>query len=86
MAYFAKVREDNVVEKVAAIPDEFEANPTDYINEWFGEGNWIQASFTGRIRGVFPRPGYTYDSVADVFVYGDPLPEPEPVVEETPAE
>ena len=86
MAYFAKVREDNVVEKVAAIPDEFEANPTDYINEWFGEGNWIQASFTGRISGVFPRPGYTYYSVAYVFFYGDPLPEPEPVVEETPAE
>lgn len=83
MAYFAKVKEDNVVDIVVAIPDEFETDPTEYLTEYWGEGgNWIQTSFTGSIRGVFARPGYTYDSVADVFVYGEPLPEPEPVVEE----
>jgi hypothetical protein len=74
MAYFAKVNEENLVEKVAAIPDEFEADPTNYINEWFGEGNWIQTSFTGRIRGVFARPGYTYDPVNDVFIVGEEIP------------
>lgn len=85
MAYFARVKEDNVVDLVVAVPDEFEADNTEYIANYWGEGgNWIQASFTARIRGVFPQPGYTYDPVADVFVYGDPLPEPTPVIEEEP--
>lgn len=83
MAYFARVKEDNVVDLVVAVPDEFETDNTEYMAKYWGEGgNWIQASYTGRIRGVFPQPGYTYDPMADVFVYGEPLPKPEPVTEE----
>jgi hypothetical protein len=82
MAYFARVREDNVVDMVIAVADEFEANGAEFAANQEGPGNWIQTSFTGSIRGVFARPGYTYDTTADVFVYGEPLPEPEPVVEE----
>ena len=70
MAYFARVNDNNVVNAVIAIPDEFEENGTavDYAINQEGPGNWIQTSFTNRIRGVFARPGYKYDPTADVFI------------------
>lgn len=69
MAYFARVNDNNVVDIVIAVPDEFELNGTgvDYAVEWEGPGNWIQTSFTGRIRGVFARPGYKYNPTSDEF-------------------
>jgi hypothetical protein len=80
MAYFARLKEDNVVDIVVAIPDEFETEPTEYLTKYWGEdGNWIKTSFTNSIRGVFAKTGYTYDPVADVFIASEPT-------EETPAE
>ncbi len=29
--------------------------------------NFVQCSYNGNFRGVYPGPGYTYDSVTDVF-------------------
>lgn len=40
-----------------------------YINEHLGlDGVWIQASYNGRIRGIYPGIGFTYDPVTDVFI------------------
>ena len=30
-------------------------------------GNWIQCSYTNRIRNVYPGPGYIYESIRDIF-------------------
>lgn len=30
--------------------------------------NFIQCSYNGNFRGVYPGPGYSYDPVADVFI------------------
>lgn len=69
MAYFARIKEDNVVDLVVAVPDEFETDNAEYMAKYWGEGgNWIQTSYTNRIRGVFAQPGYTYDPVADLFI------------------
>lgn len=85
MAYFARLKEDNVVDIVVAVPDEFETDCTDYVAKFWGEGGtWIQTSYNNRIRGVYARPGYTYDPVADVFIPSETV--AEAPTEETPAE
>lgn len=67
MAYFARVNENNVVDTVFAVNDEYEQTGAEYATEWVGPGNWIQTSFTGRIRGVFAQPGYKYNPTSDEF-------------------
>lgn len=67
MAYFARVNDNNVVDTVLAVADEFEANGAEFAANQVGPGNWIQTSFTGRIRGVFARPGYKYNPTSDEF-------------------
>lgn len=41
------------------------------------DGKWLQCSFSGSFRGVFPAVGHTYDRNKDEFVAPDP-PEPDP--------
>lgn len=67
MAYFARVNDNNVVDMVLAVPDEFEATGADWATEKEGSGNWIQTSFNNRIRGIFAQPGYRYNPTSDEF-------------------
>lgn len=87
MAHYAQISTDPVsntmyVSMVIVVPEaeiidesgvETDAMGCRYINEHLGiDGVWIQASYTGRIRGVYPGIGFRYDPVADVFVPPDP--------------
>lgn len=87
MAYFARVNDNNVVDMVIAVADEFEATGAEFAANQEGPGNWIQTSFTGRVRGVFARPGYKYNPTSDEFeVAEEPFELPvvaEPVAEVT---
>ena len=87
MAYFARVNDNNVVDMVIAVADEFEATGAEFATNQEGPGNWIQTSFTGRVRGVFARPGYKYNPTSDEFeVAEEPYELPvvaEPVAEVT---
>ena len=75
MAHFAQLNSENVVEQVVAVhnndaPDE--AAGIVFLNNLFGEANWIQTSYNNRIRKQFPSAGFTYDDVADQFVAPQP--------------
>ena len=88
MAHFARI-DDNTVVEVIVISDDVVPDPAptneaagqQFINNVLGlPGTWLQTSYNGNFRGVYAGAGYTYDSVADVFVAP-----PEPELE-TPAE
>lgn len=83
MAHFAKI-EEGIVTQVVVVDNEHEAEGEAYLNSLGLEGQWIQTSYNGNIRGVFAGIGYTYDSVADEFI-APAAPEGEPVVIEAPA-
>lgn len=82
MAHFARLDEDAngkvFVGMVLVIPNEEivddNGNESDevgssYINQHLGiAGRWIQASYNGRIRGVYPGIGFEYDAQRDEFI------------------
>jgi hypothetical protein len=78
MAHFARIDENNVVTDVHVInnsvldsdgefPDS-EASGQAFQASLGFDGVWLQCSYNGNFRGVYPGPGYAYDPVADVFV------------------
>lgn len=73
MAHFAKI-ENGLVTNVVVVDNEHEANGEAFLNSLGLEGQWVQTSYNGNIRGKFAGIGDTYDSVADVFV--SPIVEP----------
>ena len=82
MAHFAKI-EDGLIATVnvvnnADITDEDGIERPELALPLLGEGQWVQCSYNGSIRGVYPGVGFTYDAEADVFVRP---PDPEPDAE-----
>lgn len=80
MAHFAKI-EDGVVVTVnvvnnADILDKDGIERQELALPLLGEGQWVQCSYNGSIRGAYPGIGWTYDPDADEFVPA-PVPEPE---------
>ncbi len=71
MAHFAEIL-DNVVQRVIVVHDNDEANGAQFCHDLLG-GVWVQCSYNNRIRKQFPGPGYTFNSVADVFVAPRPF-------------
>jgi hypothetical protein len=85
MAHFAEINKENKVIRVLLIPNEFEAEGEKYLAETLGMGGkWIQTSYNAKIRGKYAGIGDTYDEDKDEFI--SPLPIPDAVVDETPAE
>lgn len=72
MAHFAEIL-DNVVQRVIVVHDNEEANGAQFCHDLLG-GEWVQCSYNNRIRKQFPARGYTFNSVADVFVAPRPYP------------
>ena len=77
MAHFARINSDNRVQEIIVVHndaitdengDESEALGQAFISSLGMQGTWLQCSYNGTFRGVYPGIGYTYDSVADVFV------------------
>lgn len=88
MAHFAKI-ENGFVADVVVVDNEHEADGEAYLNSLGLEGQWIQTSFNGNIRGKFAGIGDIYDAEMDEFVSTvvdqTPLVEPT-LVEPTPEE
>jgi hypothetical protein len=78
MAHFARIDDNNIVQEVHVINNAvLDANGKFPDAEGSGQafqeslglaGRWLQCSYNGNFRGVYPGIGYTYDSIADVFV------------------
>jgi len=68
MAYYAQLDKRNYVTQVIRVDDEHESNPN-YLTELFGEDvNFVQTSYTGRIRKNFAGIGFFYDARRDAFI------------------
>lgn len=79
MAHFAELNPENEVLRVLVVPDDQEHRGAEFLHKDLGLGGiWVQCSYTGSIRGVFPGQGFKYDPEADVFVA--------PVINDTPAD
>jgi len=67
MSHFAKIDKDNIVTQVIVAEQDFidsgaVGNPAE----------WVQTSYTGKIRKQFAGAGYTYDEANDVFISPKP--------------
>ena len=77
MAHFAEIDETSIVLRVLVVPNEEEANGSEYLSNTLGlGGTWIQTSYNGNIRKNFAGIGFTYDPVRDAFI----APEPEDAI------
>ena len=77
MAHFARIDSDNKVQEVIVVNndvlidengDEQETLGQAFISSLGMEGTWLQCSYNGKIRGVFPGFDFTYDPELDEFV------------------
>jgi len=81
MAHFAKLNENNIVTQVIVVANaelldngvENENKGVAFCKALFG-GEWVQTSYTGRIRKQFAGVDCRYDVDADVFVAPRPFP------------
>jgi hypothetical protein len=90
MAHYAEINNENIVLRVVVICNEDCINENGFESEQkgietckflFGENtNWIQTSYTSRIRKHFAGAGYTYDEAIDAFI--PPKPNDEYVLNE----
>ena len=81
MAYFAELNENNVVSRVVIINNdilmtgimESEELGIRFCKNLYGENtNWVQTSYTGKIRKQFASKDYFYDKGNDVFIKPQP--------------
>lgn len=84
MAHFARIDENNIVQEVIVISDEFEQNGQDYINNVLNkDGRWLQTSYNTingehrnggtPFRGNYAGIGYYYDENLDAFIPHKPF-------------
>ena len=74
MAYFARIENDTVTE-ILAVPDEQEGRGAEFLADDLGlGGEWIQTSWSGRIRKKFAALGDHYDRINDWFISPKPQP------------
>ncbi len=81
MAHFAKLDKNNlviavnVVDNAALDSNNEEASGIAFLTEWSGGyTNWKQTSYNHKFRKQYAGIGYSYDSVADVFIAPQPYP------------
>ena len=70
MAHFAKIVDTKVVEVIVVSNDNAptEAAGQAFISSIGLDGEWLQTSYNGNIRGLYAGIGYTYDSDLDQFI------------------
>lgn len=82
MAHFAKI-ENNIVVDILVVNNavcgdifpESEPVGQDFIINTLGlEGEWKQTSYNNNFRKQYSYPGFTYDSINDVFIKPSPFP------------
>lgn len=77
MAHYAFLDENNIVTEVIVGIDETELIEGLDPETWYGQfrgQKCVRTSYNGRIRKQYAGIGYTYDPVADVFIYPRPFP------------
>jgi len=77
MAHFALIDSENKVQELIVVSndvltdengDEQEALGQAFIASLGLAGTWLQCSYNGNFRGVYPGPGYAYDPASDLFI------------------
>lgn len=77
MAHFARIDSENKVQEVIVVNNDVLTDENGEESEALGQafiaslgldGTWLQCSYNGSMRGVFPGFGFTYDADLDVFV------------------
>jgi len=77
MAHFARVDENNIVQEVIVVNNDVIMNDEGVEQESLGqefiaslgiEGTWLQCSYNGSMRGIFPSLHFSYNAEADVFL------------------
>ena len=77
MAHFAQLDNDNIVQRVIVITNECCGGGNFPESEPIGQafiaslglaGEWLQCSYHGNFRAVYPGIGWTYDETNDEFV------------------
>jgi hypothetical protein len=71
MSHFAKI-ENNIVTEILVVHNELEHRGA--ANDLGLGGTWIQTSYNNNIRKQYAGVGFSYDSVADVFIAPQPYP------------
>jgi len=86
MAHFAKLDENDIVEKVVVVgndvptaagplgENDMHADGESYCQNLFKGGVWKQTSYNNNFRKQYAGVGYTYDSVKDKFIRPQPYP------------
>lgn len=73
MAHFADIGDDNIVKRVLVVSDKEEHRGHEFLAYDLSlGGNWIQTSYTGRIRQNFAGIGFTYSEEYDAFIPPQP--------------
>lgn len=83
MSHFAQLDEDNMVLQILVVANEVlldedgnevEQKGIDFCKSLIGEDtNWIQASYNGTIRKIYPAVGDSYDEAQDAFIPRKPF-------------
>jgi hypothetical protein len=77
MAHFARINADNIVQEVIVVNNDVVTDENGDEQETLGqtfiaslglEGTWLQCSYSGSMRGMFPGFGFAYDPELDEFV------------------
>ena len=74
MSHWAEIDESNIVVRVLVCDNNDPNGDEGY--QWLIEnlgGRWVKTSYNNKIRKQFAGIGYTYDSVADVFICPQPF-------------
>ena len=70
MAHFAEIDKNKIVTRVLVVPDEQENRGAEFLSKDLGlGGQWIQTSYTAKIRGKFASVGDVYDETNDIFYH-----------------
>jgi hypothetical protein len=77
MAHFAKLDNNNLVERVEVVSNDVatdEQTGVDFLNNLYKTNDvWKQTSYNGNIRKNFAGIGYSYDQTKDAFIPPQPF-------------
>ena len=77
MAHFAKLDNNNIVEKIEVVSNDIATNEQDgidFLNNLYKINDvWKQTSYNGNIRKNFAGVGYTYDQTRNAFIPPKPF-------------
>lgn len=82
MAHFARIGSDNKVQEIIVVNNDVLLDENGGESEALGQafiaslglnGDWVQCSYNGNIRGGYPAIGWTYNQALDGFISPQPF-------------